>query len=68
MLNLIQPYLKSHLKMVNWTSSLKSIPLFGDLSPDCPVDWLLPLSFYSNYDYPFENIGKVNRGWDKLWT
>lgn len=68
MLNLIQPYLKSHLKMVSWTSSLNSIPLFGDLSPDCPVDWLLPLSFYSNYDYPFENIGKVNKGWDKLWT
>tara|TARA_Y100001970_G_C14160047_1_gene817975 strand:- start:198 stop:1211 length:1014 start_codon:yes stop_codon:yes gene_type:complete len=67
-LDAVNPYLISHLDLISWFSDKKSIPLFGDLSPDCPLEWLLPLSSYSNMKDPFASIGSVSKGWDLLWN
>ena len=68
MLNYIKPYLKSNLDVISIFSKFNKIPLFGDISPDCPVNWLLPISKYANNEEPFLQVGKGSRGWDKIWN
>ena len=68
MLNYIKPYLKSNLDLISIFSTFNKIPLFGDISPDCPVNWLLPDSKYANYEEPFLQVGKGSKGWDKIWN
>ena len=60
--------MKSNLDVISIFSKLDTIPLFGDISPDCPINWLLPISKYANNEEPFLLIGKGLRGWDKIWN
>ncbi len=68
MLYLIEPYLKIHMDVLKIFSNRGFIPIFGDLSPDCPIDWILPIIDYSNKDYPYKFIGEGSKGWDRIWN
>ena len=68
MLYLIEPYLKIHMDVLKIFSNKGFIPIFGDLSPDCPIDWILPIIDYSNKDYPYKFIGEGSKGWDRIWN
>ena len=67
-LNEVNPYLKVNLEIIENLSRANSLPLFGDLSPDCPVEWLLPISNYVKESFPYSCVGKVKKGWDRIWS
>ena len=67
-LSLVNPYLQANLEIIHKLSFKDNIPLMGDLSPDCPMEWLLPLANYSNEKYPYCSIGKGKYGWDRIWN
>ncbi|MBO6971808.1 MAG: hypothetical protein JJ840_07555 [Prochlorococcus marinus CUG1431] len=67
-LNKVNPYLKSNLEIVGYLSRADVLPLFGDLSPDCPVEWLLPIANYVKESCPYSAVGNGTKGWDRIWS
>ena len=67
-LNAVNPYLKSNLEIVDLLARSDFLPLFGDLSPDCPIEWLLPISNYVKESSPYSCIGSGSKGWDRIWS
>tara|TARA_B100001029_G_C15013687_1_gene425911 strand:- start:158 stop:1174 length:1017 start_codon:yes stop_codon:yes gene_type:complete len=64
----VNPYLRSNLEIVDFLTRADSLPLFGDLSPDCPVEWLLPISNYVKESSPYSCVGRSTKGWDRIWS
>ena len=67
-LNEVNPYLKSNLEIVGLLFRGDVLPLFGDLSPDCPIEWLLPISNYVTESSPYSSVGNGKKGWDRIWS
>ena len=64
----VYPYLSKNLEIVDILSRKNNIPFFGDLSPDCPIEWLYPILKYTRLKYPYKYIGNGSKGWDRIWN
>jgi hypothetical protein len=67
----LEPILKKMLKqcqffLMNDEEKQKTFPLFGDISPDFPPQWLIDLLDYQNYFSNAENTVPIIN-WNRLW-